>query len=112
EPVRPDGHLRPEWIAGGWAASLDRSAVWAQLAHDSRRRQLERIEALVTSDPQRVRSTAHAESAAELLCAELSHDGLPIDVDEAVRIIADAVGERPRSDAEASERQRTRDVEV
>ena len=23
QPVRPDGHLRPEWVTGGWAASAD-----------------------------------------------------------------------------------------
>ncbi len=59
-----------------------------------------------------MRSTAHAESAAEFLCAELSWHGLPIDVDEAVRIISEAVGPRPADEAEANELQRRRDEEV
>jgi DNA polymerase-1 len=29
DPVRPDGHLRPEWLAGGWAASTERLSSWA-----------------------------------------------------------------------------------
>ena len=32
QPVRPDGHLRPEWVTGGWAARLPRLASWAGLA--------------------------------------------------------------------------------
>ena len=32
QPVRPDGHLRPEWTSGGWAATPERLAEWARLA--------------------------------------------------------------------------------
>jgi DNA polymerase-1 len=64
------------------------------------------------ADAQRLRSTAHSESAAEFLCAELTRDGLPIDVAEAERIIAEAIGPRPGSEAEADESRRRRDAEV
>ena len=110
QPLRPDGYLRPEWIGGGWADSPERMAVWAELALATARLQLVRIDAL--DDPARVRSTAHAESAAEYLCAELSWHGLPVDVEEATRIIVDAVAERPRDEAHALELQQARDAEV
>ena len=32
DPVRPDGHLRPEWAGGGWARDPQRLARWAQTA--------------------------------------------------------------------------------
>ena len=32
DPVRPDGHLRPEWLAGGWATERTRVAAWAGVA--------------------------------------------------------------------------------
>ncbi|MFP5487787.1 MAG: hypothetical protein ACLGHQ_05725, partial [Acidimicrobiia bacterium] len=31
-PVRPDGHIRPEWLSGGWARDPERLADWAELA--------------------------------------------------------------------------------
>lgn len=110
DPVRPDGHLRPDWLAGEHARSCDRLAAWAGLAGEAYRRQQARIDEC--DDPARVRSTAHAESAAELLCAELSIEGLPIDVAEATRIITDAVGPRPPDDRHALEQQRERDRAV
>lgn len=109
-PIRPDGHLRPEWIAGGWAESPDRLAAWAELTLATARLQQLRIDA--RPDPARVRSTAHAESAAEFLCAELSLGGMPIDVTEATRIIAEAVGPRPLDDGHALELQAARDAAV
>jgi DNA polymerase-1 len=110
EPVRPDGHLRPEWIAGGWARDPDRLRRWAELTLEAARRQ--RAVIAERPDPARVLSTAHAESAAEYLCAELSGRGLPIDVAEATRIIADAVGPRPTDEADAERRRVERDDEV
>lgn len=111
DPIRPDGHLRPEWTSGAWAATPDRLAAWAWLAVVSARRQSDRI--LATGpDPRRLRSTAHAESAAELLCAELTVHGLPIDIREAERIIAEAVGSRPADDTAADAARRARDEAV
>jgi DNA polymerase-1 len=63
-------------------------------------------------EPDRALSTARSESAAEFLCAELTARGLPFDVDEAERIIADAIGARPRGSADASRAQRERDARV
>lgn len=109
-PVRPDGHLRPEWTAGGWAATPERLAAWAATALAAAAEQDALLAALPVGGD--ARSTARSESAAELLCAELAHDGLPIDMAEAERIIGDAVGPRPRNEREADERRRARDAEV
>jgi DNA polymerase-1 len=43
-------------------------------------------------------ATARSESAAELLCAELSADGLPMDRTVAEQIVATHVGPRPRDE--------------
>lgn len=110
EPVRPDGHLNPEWAAGGWARDADRLARWAALALRSAELQRERLDE--RDDPGRALSTARSESAAEFLCAELSASGLPVDVTEAERIIAEAVGPRPRDEAEAERHRAERDAEV
>ncbi len=92
-PVRPDGHLRPEWTSGGGAATTDRLATWAAHAWLARELQLGIIDA--RPDPTRTISTAHSESLADLLCAEMSASGLPLDEAEAIGIIAASVGERP-----------------
>jgi DNA polymerase-1 len=57
-------------------------------------------------------STARSESTAELLCAELSHDGLPMDRREAESIIGELVGERPETEAEAVAQRHRRDRAV
>ena len=110
DPVRPDGHLRPEWLAGGWHEGHDRLAQWARLVTEAVAIQ----EATVAQrpDPDRVRSTAHAESVAELLCAELADHGLPIDEPEAERIITEAAGPRPASRLDEEHEQQRRDDEV
>ncbi len=95
DPVRPDGHLRPEWTAGGWRSSPPRLAAWAALAAEAAA--MQRALLRERPFPDRAVSTAHAESVAELLCAELTCGGLPIDEHEAGRIIAAAVGPRPTS---------------
>ena len=110
DPVRSDGHLRPEWIAGGWQRDLERLARWAGSALDVSDRQLERLDRYPV--PDRAISTAHSESAAELLCAELAVHGLPIDETEAVRIIAEAVGPRPSGPADEDRMREQRDREV
>ncbi len=115
EPVRPDGHLRPEWAAGGWCDSPSRAARWATLAMTARRCQRELLSAPHGSTRSRARdseSAARSESAAELLCAELQADGLPIDVARAEAIIASFVGPRPTSPSEAAELRRQRDLAV
>ncbi len=32
DPVRPDGHLRPEWVTGAWRDTPERFRRWAVLA--------------------------------------------------------------------------------
>ena len=110
EPVRPDGHLRPDWAGGGWSASPERLVRWAELAAEVARRQQARIAAM--ADHPRLAATARVESAAELLCAEMSADGLPLDRAAAEAIIGGFVGPRPRTEREAAEQRGRRDAEV
>jgi len=110
DPVRADGHLRPEWTSGGWTASPERVAWWARLALTAA--SLQRVRLAARAEPERALSTARSESAAEYLCAELSAGGLPFDVAEAERIIAAAVGPRPLDGDDAARLQRERDADV
>lgn len=112
EPVRADGHLRPEWVAGAWAASPARVGRWAALALDVAHGQHARLSAGRGADPARAVATARSESAAELLCAELSIDGLPLDRGACEKIIEGFIGPRPRTEADAAEQRRRRDAEV
>lgn len=107
QPIRPDGHLRPEWIDGGFGTSPERLAAWAALALGAMATQHDLLTAL--PDPARALSTARSESAADLLCAEMTTSGLPIDVPEAERLIHDAAGRRPRTLAEEDEIRAERD---
>ncbi|MEM7274272.1 MAG: DNA polymerase [Actinomycetota bacterium] len=109
-PIRPDGHLRPEWTGGGWAKSETRLADWAGLALVAADGQQRRI--AERADARRVQSTARSESAAELLCAELAADGLPIDVAEAERIIEAAAGPRTATVGEEEAARARRDAPV
>ncbi len=109
-PVRPDGHLRPEWVCGGWKTTPDRLATWAALALKTAALQQRLLDQ--RPNPDKARSTAHSESAAELMSLELSIEGLPIDEAEAIRIIADAVGPRPASYEEEDNFRHQRDGEV
>ena len=113
EPVRPDGHLRPDWAAGAWATALRRTARWAELTLDAVDAQTRRV---AIAGRRRVRPTAGAtrvldrpwsESAAALLAAELELDGLPVDRGAAEDILTDLIGRRPAS-AEEAERARVR----
>ncbi len=110
DAVMPDGHLRPEWIDGGFGHSPERLAEWAALALDAAGLQDQLIEA--QPDPTRCRSTARSESAAELLCAEMSTAGLPIDEPSALDMIAESAGPRPRSWAHEDEIRAVRDAVV
>ena len=107
EAVRPDGHLRPEWVDGGWRRTPQRLGGWAGTAERAATLQVALLEQLqVTGD---ALGTARSESAAELLCAELTADGLPIEVAEAERIIASFIGPRPADERVAAEIRRRRD---
>ena len=109
-PVRADGFLRPEWVDGGWRRDPSRLATWAATALDAAERQRQRLERDgADGDPV---VTAWSESAAELLCAELQADGLPIDVGRAHELIADAAGPRPHDEADAARARAARDAAV
>lgn len=110
EPVRTDGHLRPDWIAGEWSASPERVARWAEVLAEVVGLQEAAVAALAAVQRRpAARTTARSESAAELLCAELTVDGLPMDRAAAEAGIAGYVGPRPRSDREAVEQRAARD---
>jgi DNA polymerase I len=110
DPVAPDGHLRPEWVSGGWSDGADRLARWAELARTLAESQQAALAGLA-GRPMAL-PTARSESAAELLCAELSADGLPMDRALAEQVLAGFIGPRPRSDAEAAASRAARDAEV
>lgn len=110
DPIRPDGHLRPEWTHGGWSATPARMEAWAALALQACHQQQHRIAALGGRNG--AGATARSESAAELLCTELAFDGLPVDVGRASEIIALSIGPRPRNDAELAQARMRRDALV
>ena len=110
EPVAPDGHLRPEWANGGWASSIERIGRWAETAWRAHELTAARLDAL--DDPVTAHATARAAATAELLAAELEHDGLPIDVPAAEALVASLIGPRPASDAEVEAARQARDAEV
>jgi DNA polymerase-1 len=110
DPVAPDGYLRPEWVSGGWSDSPDRLARWADLSRTLAESQQAALAAL--ADRPMALPTARSESTAELLCAELSADGLPMDRALAEQVLAGFIGPRPRSDAEAAAARAARDAEV
>ena len=108
DPVRADGYLRPSWVDGGWAASEERLAAWAGLAVEVAALQRERLRQL----GERALATARAESATELLCAELAADGLPMDRALAEELVAGVVGPRPEDEVEAARQRTVRDALV
>ncbi len=114
EPVRPDGYLRPEWLAGGWSRTALRASLWAGVAWQTAELQQGLLDALISSkqvqgDPS---ATARSESTAELLCAELEAEGLPIDVPAAEALIASLVGPRAANEGEAASGRANRDHNV
>lgn len=109
EAVQPDGYLRPEWVIDN-PLPTSRLQTWARLAFWVARWQT--AELARRDRPTVAIATARSESAAELLCTELTRGGLPFDQETAEAIIAKHVGPRPASLAdELSERGR-RDHEV
>jgi len=107
EPVGANGYLRLDWTRGGWAGSPERLLAWARLAGQAAELQ----QTALTTRAGGV-ATVRAESAAELLCAELSADGLPMDRDAAEQVLAGFIGPRPRGDAEAAAMRAARDGAV
>lgn len=109
-PERADGYLRPEWVAGGWAHSSTRMASWADAA--LRVAQWQRDALARIPSARHAEATARSESAAELLCAELAFDGLPIDRVAAEALLEGIIGARPTSEAMADAQRAQRDREV
>ena len=107
-PVRSDGFLRPEAVAGTWQRSAARARAWAGTAVDTAVRQ---IAALGEISPRAV-STGQSESAAALLCVELAADGLPVDRPILQRLIEESAGPRPDDEAAALRTRKTRDSAV
>ena len=95
DPVAPDGHLRPEWVSDGWSDSPERVARWAAMALTVAGQQQAALAGL--NDRPMAVATARCESTAELLCAELSVDGLPMDRTVAEQVLAGFIGPRPHS---------------
>jgi DNA polymerase I len=93
-PVRFDGHLDPSWAEGAWRRDLDRLSRWAAMSLDVLQLQRDQVDEL--HERPAAPATARSESAAALLAVELAHDGLPIDLGEAERIVASFIGPRPR----------------
>jgi len=113
-PVRPDGYLRPEWLTGGWTDTPAKAARWAGVAWSAAELQQRMIDELMSTGQVQgdASATARSESAAELLCAELAADGLPINVPAAEALIASMVGPRAADEVEAAEGRARRDEEV
>jgi len=109
-PTRADGYLRPEWVAGSWTTDPAAAAEWAAIAVRAAQMQQQRLSQLTVAGD--VLALARAESTAELLCAELAHDGLPVHVPTAEAIMAASVGSRPSDDAAAAAGRAARDAAV
>jgi len=110
EPVAPDGYLRPDWVRGGWAAAPARLLAWARLARETALAQAAALGA--GADGDLGAATARSESTAELLCAELSAEGLPMDRGTAEGVLAGIIGPRPRGEPEAIAMRAARDSVV
>jgi DNA polymerase-1 len=116
EPVRPDGHLRPGWVAAG-PSTPARAARWAAAALTVQATHQEQLAALpdrraAPGVPGLAVLTAWSESAAELLAVELGLRGLPVDRATAEQLVGDRVGGRPADAAEAAGGRARRDDEV
>lgn len=112
-PIRDDGYLKPDWCDGGWAESPARMAAWAAVLAEVvvlQQAAVERV-AVDANRPMAVR-TAHAESTAELLCAELGVEGLPMDRAAMEALVSGYVGPRPSSPQEAHRLRDARDEQV
>jgi DNA polymerase I len=108
--VGPDGHLSPEWTRGGWADSPARLQAWARLAREAA--ELQGAAIASSGGGALAVATARSESTVELLCAELSADGLPMDRAVAEQVLTGIIGPRPRGEAEAAAMRAARDAQV
>lgn len=103
QPIRPDGHLRPDWAGGSWRANLTLTATWAALTLEAAHAQTTALRAAIGARDATSRRqgdpvlAAWSESAAAMLAAELGLDGLPVDRVVAERILTDLIGPRPAS---------------
>jgi DNA polymerase I len=140
EPVGAGGYLRGEWVAGGWADSEPRLLRWAGLAVAAALRQAAMLRGRPQAPPGGTtapglawpppsgrlpagatvahpdaaarEASAHCESTAQLLCAELEADGLPMDRATAERLLTGIIGRRPRDVSEAARIRAARDQRV
>ncbi len=112
DPIDADGSLRQSWSNGGWADSAERAGRWAALALEVAVLQRAALHELAAKDRPMAPRVAASESAAELLCAELSADGLPVNRELAEAMLTEIIGPRPRSDAEALRQRAARDQHV
>jgi DNA polymerase-1 len=91
----------------------DEPVLGAAAALTAARLQLARLEEQGRAGPGGARvGTARAESTAELLCAELSADGLPVNLTAAADLLAQIIGPRPRGPADAAAIRAERDASV
>ena len=106
-PLGADGHIRPEWPDGRWREDTERLARWASLALNAATLQTALLQQ--RPDPEKAIRSAHAESAAELLCIEMEVHGLPIDETKASEILASILGPRPGNAIDEDAQRRNRD---
>lgn len=128
-PVTPDGYLNAEWARGEWSQAPAALRAWAGLAREAaglQRAVIERAAASAGADTAASTeastkgtgtatawlATAHSESTAELLCAELAADGLPVQLSAAEGLLAGIIGPRPRNEREAQATRAAREAEV
>lgn len=110
DPVRPDGHLRPDWGNRHWDATPTKLGAWARVALEVAVGQTAERSALAERPAAAI--TARSESTVELLCNELAADGLPMNRMVAESIIEALAGPRPAGEREADEIRQRRDAEV
>jgi DNA polymerase I len=106
--VRADGYLDPDAGTPDWRPDDDTLIAWGRAALSCASQQ---EKALAAVGPRSV-AAAHSESAASFLCVELTRDGLPVDRATAERMIAEAAGARPESEADARRIRTERDLQV
>jgi DNA polymerase-1 len=92
-----------------FSVAVDAPAFGAAEALAAARLQLVRLGPAAGGPPV---STAHSESTAELLCAELSADGLPVGRAAAEDLLSELIGPRPRGPADAAAIRAARDARV
>ena len=108
EPTLASGYLRADVFTEWAVGSPDRVARLADLALELAARQV----SFLRDVSERAVRLAWSESAAAALCAELEHDGLPVDVPAALELVATAAGPRPVDPLDAGRIRRERDLRV